>query len=192
MVGIGGYVSLFLADLVICGWLTSEVADIPFLVPIGLFLLSMSPEWITIGFRDLYQVRIIFPVRVITNILQHCENVGNRILSTKKENAKKAPRTVFDKLLDNSSDILTSRDTLVLFQQAVVLMIAGTASPAITLTTAFFYILKSKDIETRLRNELADLEQRFPGGITSAGFDWRELHKLPYLVHFPSRLPPYS
>lgn len=62
-------------------------------------------------------------------------------------------------------------------------MIAGTASPATTLTTALFYILKSKDIETRLRNELTDLEQRLPSGITSADFDWRELYKLPYLVH---------
>ncbi|OJJ88185.1 cytochrome P450 [Aspergillus glaucus CBS 516.65] len=141
-------------------------ADIPFLVPIGLFLLSVSPEWVTVGFKDLYQ---------------HCENVGNRIISTKKEKGKGAPQTVFDKLLDNTSKKLTGRDTLALFQQAVVLMIAGTASPATTLTTALFYILKSKDIETRLRNELTDLEQRLPGGITSADFDWRELYKLPYL-----------
>jgi len=183
LVGIGGYVSLFLADLVMRAWLTSEVADIPFLVPIGLFLLSVSPEWITIGFRDLFQVRTAFPLRVLANILQHCENVGNRILSTKREREKEAPQTVFDRLLNDTTYKLTSRDTLALFQQAVVLMIAGTASPAITLTTAFFYILKSKDIETRLQNELENLEQRFPGGITSADFDWRELHKLPYLVH---------
>lgn len=68
-------------------------------------------------------------------------------------------------------------------------MIAGTASPAITLATAFFYILKSENIQTRLRNELVNLEQKFPGGITSAEFDYRELHKLPYLVY---PLPPYS
>lgn len=181
--------SSFPTVLVLCGWLTSKVADIPFLVPIGLFLLSMSPEWITIGFKDLYQARIASLFRVYANTLQHCENFGNRVLSTKEENAK-APQTVFDKLLDNTSDNFTSRDTLALFQQAVVLMIAGTASPAITLTTAFFYILKSQDIETKLRNELADLEQRFPGGIVSADFDLRELHKLPYLVHFLSA--PYN
>lgn len=92
---------------------------------------------------------------------------------------------MFDRLLDNTEK-LTGRDTLVLFQQAVVLMIAGTASPAITLTTAFFYILKSKDIETRLRNELSVLEQKFPAGVTSPDFDWRELHRLPYLVRIRS------
>lgn len=67
MVGIVGYVSSFLTDLVVYDWLTSEVADIPFLVPIGLFLLSVSPEWVTVGFKDLYQVRITFPVRVLAN-----------------------------------------------------------------------------------------------------------------------------
>lgn len=66
LVDIVGFVGLFVAVLVACGWLIFEVADIPFLVPIGLFLLSMSPEWITIGFKDLYQVRTLFLAMIHT------------------------------------------------------------------------------------------------------------------------------
>ena len=57
--------SLLLADLAMRARLTFEVADILFLVPIGPFLLSVSPEWITIGFRDLYLVYSVFPMKVL-------------------------------------------------------------------------------------------------------------------------------
>lgn len=50
-------------------WLTSEVADVPFLVPIGLCLLSISPEWVTIGFGDLYQVCTFVPIRRFANLV---------------------------------------------------------------------------------------------------------------------------
>lgn len=60
-------------------------------------------------------------------------------------------------------------------------MIAGTGSPAITLTAAIFYTLKSEDIQNKLRSELDDFEKR-TGGINAPDFDWRVLNQLPYLV----------
>lgn len=57
--------SLLLADLAMRAQLTFEVADILFLALLGLFLLSMSPEWINIGLRDLYQGCNVFPMRVL-------------------------------------------------------------------------------------------------------------------------------
>lgn len=136
-------------------------------------------------------IRCVYPFHPIQQhplIKQHCQDIGNKYLANKEEKEKAAPRnTIFDGLLDTvSGNKLSTNDAAALFQQAAVLMIAGTGSPAITLTAAIFYTLKSKDIQTNLRSELDDFERR-TRGINAPGFDWRVLNQLPYLVCYTSK-----
>ncbi|KAK6835202.1 hypothetical protein RU639_002110 [Aspergillus parasiticus] len=137
------------------------IADIPCLVRLGLKLLELSPSWISrvsVGFKDLYE---------------HCRNVGNELLSSRKR------QTVLH-LDDDAARDLTNSDLSTLFQQAAIYLLAGTTT-AVTLTVACFHILKSPNIRERLQIELDEFDRRTPGGLSGSQLDWRELTRLNYL-----------
>ncbi|EYE91408.1 cytochrome P450 [Aspergillus ruber CBS 135680] len=148
------------------------IGDIPWLVPIGLGLLKVFPDWIgaiSDGFKDLYE---------------HCKIVGNEILTTRKINDRtlSSAKRQSVLLLEHHDHIqeLTRNNTSELLQQAAVFLLAGT-SPSITLTVACFYILKLAHIREQLRNELDSLERRTLD-VSAPQFDWRELSRLRYLT----------
>lgn len=175
----------------------SVVADVPWLVPLGLKFVERCPRWISrisAGFKTVYEVRPSSPVEDTPLLMscQHCRDVGDERLGSSRvernTRSTRARQTVLH-LEDETPRALRSSDVFTLFQQAAAFLLAGT-TPAITLVVACFYILKSPNIQDRLREELDELDRSTPGGLTGPQLDWRELTRSKYLVWFIYALRP--
>lgn len=81
--------------------------------------------------------------------------------------------SVYSGVLDNPNLPLQEKSLLRLEQEGALLVLAGTESPAKTLTVIFCHLLSNSKILSKLRDELSTV----PGNAT-----WTELERLPYLI----------
>ncbi|PYI31075.1 cytochrome P450, partial [Aspergillus indologenus CBS 114.80] len=80
--------------------------------------------------------------------------------------------SVFDSVLDNPALPNTEKMLLRLEQEGTLLALAGTESPAQTLTVAFYHLLANPMLLAKLRQELRTVP---------ASASWTQLEQLPYL-----------
>ena len=88
--------------------------------------------------------------------------------------------TLFAALVE-SNDKRTSKETHDhLLQSSFLFLVAGTDSPAYSMSSATYYILSNPEVMHRLQDELRQVPTDAAGN-----FQWKDLALLPYLVSFP-------
>jgi len=87
--------------------------------------------------------------------------------------------TLFAALVE-SNDKRTSKETHDhLLQSSFLFLVAGTDSPAYSMSSATYYILSNPEVMHRLQDELRQVPTDAAGN-----FQWKDLALLPYLVSF--------
>lgn len=114
---------------------------------------------------------------ISTDMKQHCIQKIKETLSARGDFLASKHRTIFHELLDNESLPESDKKPDRLWQEAQLLLAAGTVTTATAIATAFLFLLLDHE---RLAILLEELEHAIPD--INKPISAAELEKLPYLV----------